>query len=237
MELVKVNASHRQAAGKGTARRLRGAGKIPAIAYSKGEPALNLAISPKDLIGVLARELGRNSVIQLDVDGGDPITVLVRDYQYHPLTRVLLHVDFLKISLDQPVDVDVPLDLTGKAKGVIEGGILRQVYRRVPLRCLPANIPAKIVHDVSELEIDDHVKVGELALPEGVTARLPPEQTVAAVGTEKKKGLEEEEAAAAAAAALTAGAVPGAPGAPGAEAAAAPAPEGKPGRERDSKKD
>jgi large subunit ribosomal protein L25 len=223
MQLVKVNASHRDASGKGTARRLRGGGQIPAVAYGKGQPAVKLAISPKDLISVLARELGRNSPIQLEIAGGEPLTVLVRDYQYHPLTRRLLHVDFLKIALDEPVDVDVPLELTGKPLGVIAGGILRQIYRKLPLRCLPERIPVKIVHDVAALEIDDHVKAGELALPEGVTIRLPPEQTVAAVGTEKEH-VEEEEAAA------TAAGVPGVPGVPGTETAEAPAAEGKPGK-------
>ena len=220
MELVKVTASNRQSAGKGNARRLRGEQRIPAVAYGKGEPALKLAVSPKDLLGVLAREHGRNSVIELQVEGGEKLTVLLCDFQYHPVSRTLLHADFLKIALDQPVDVDVPFDLTGKPQGVVMGGILRQVYRKLPVRCLPDKIPVKIEHDVTPLELDDHVAVKDLALPEGVSVRLPAEQTVAAVVTETKRGAEEEEAAAAAA-------VPGAAPAAGAAAPAA-APEGKP---------
>lgn len=227
MELVKVPASRRDAAGKGTARRLRSDGKIPAVAYGKGEPALHVAVSPKDLVGVLARELGRNSVIQLEVEGADKLTVLLSDYQYHPVSRKLLHADFLKIALDQPVDVDVPFELTGKAQGVVMGGILRQVYRKLPVRCLPEKIPVKITHDVTSLELDDHVHVKDLALPEGVTVRLPEDQTVCGVVTEKKRGYEEEEAAAAAAAAgAAAGAAPGA----AAPAAGAAAPEAKPAK-------
>jgi large subunit ribosomal protein L25 len=142
------------------------------------------------------------------------------DYQYHPVTRELLHADFFKISMDQPVDVDVPFELTGKAAGVIVGGILRQVYRKLPLRCLPTKIPAKITHDVTALELDDHVHASDLALPEGVSVRLPPEQTVAGVVTEKKRGLEEEPAPGAAAAAA----------APGAAATPEAKPEGKPAK-------
>lgn len=217
MELVKVPASRREAAGKGGARRLRGDGRIPAIAYGKGEPALELAVAPKDLLGVLASDHGRNSVIELEIEGSDNLTVLLCDFQYHPVRRTLLHADFLKIALDQPVDVDVPFDLVGKAQGVVLGGTLRQVYRKLPVRCLPEKIPVKIEHDVTALGLDDHVAVKDLALPEGVSVRLPEAQTVAAVVTEKKRGPEEEEAAAA----------PGAPGAPAAPAAAA---EGKPAK-------
>jgi large subunit ribosomal protein L25 len=209
---------------------LRSDGRIPAVAYGNGEAAIHVAVSPKDLVGVLARELGRNSVIELDVEGADKLTVLLSDYQYHPVTRKLLHADFLKIALDQPVDVDVPFELLGKPQGVVMGGILRQVYRKLPVRCLPEKIPVKLTHDVTSLELDDHVHVSDLGLPEGVSVRLPQDQTVAGVVTEKKRGYEEEEAAAAAAAAAAAGAAPGAaPGAP-AGATGAAAPEAKPAK-------
>ncbi len=249
MDLVKIAASRREIFGKNQSRRLRASGQIPAVAYGKGEPAQNLSVAPKDLVNVLARPLGRNSPIELDVDGKESFTVLLRDYQYHPVTRSLLHADFFKISLDEPVLVDIPLDLVGKAKGVVDGGVLRQVYRRIPVRCLPKDIPAKIVYDVTEIGLDESAQVSALELPPNVTVLLPLDQTFVAVSMEKK-AIEEEEAAAAeaAAAAAAAGAVPGAegapaaaPGAPGAAPAAAPAegaapakPEGgKGGRDRE----
>lgn len=228
MQLAKVAATHRQAAGKNKSRRMRAAGTIPAIAYGKGQPALAIAVSPKELIGVLAQPLGRNSPIELDVEGQEKLTVLLTDYQYHPVSRELLHADFLKIALDAPVDVEIPLELTGKPKGVVDGGELRQVYRRVPVRCLPKDIPVKLVHDMTDIGLDESVQVSALAVPAGVTVRLPAEQTVAAVATMKK--VVEEEATAAAAAAVP-GAAPaaGAPGAAAPAAGAAPAkPEGKP---------
>lgn len=224
MQLAKVAATHRKAAGKNKSRRMRLAGTIPAVAYGKGQPALAIAVSPKDLVGVLARPLGRNSPIELDVEGKETLTVLLTDYQYHPVSRELLHADFLKIALDAPVDVEVPLELTGKAKGVVEGGELRQVYRKVPVRCLPKDIPVKLVHDITELGLDHSLPVSALALPAGVSVRLPAEQTVAAVATMKK--VVEEEAAAATAAAPGAAAAAGA-AAPAAGAAPAKA-EGKP---------
>ncbi len=160
--------------------------------------AESLAVEPKDLLGVLKSEHGRNSVIELQVEGEGKRTVLLADYQYHPVTRAFLHADFLQIHLDRPVDVDVPFELTGKAKGVVVGGVLRQVFRKLPIRCLPEQIPVKIEHDVTELELDEHVAVRDLALPEGVSVRLDEGQTVAGVVTESKRVEEGEEAEAAA---------------------------------------
>jgi len=204
MELRKVPATNRADRGKESARRVRKDGLIPAVAYGKELPAQSLAVSPKDLLGVIKSEHGRNSVIELQVDGKSTLTVLLNDFQYHPVTRDLLHADFLQIHMDRPVDVDVPFELVGKPKGVVLGGTLRQVFRKLPLRCLPGQIPVKIVHDVTELDIDDHVAAKDLALGEGVSIRLPVERTVAAVVTESKRG--EDEAAAAPGAAPAEGA-------------------------------
>ena len=216
MDTIKVTASRRSESGKGAASRLRSTGKIPAVAYGKQLPAQALAVSPDALKAVFSSAYGNNNVIELDVEGKDKLTVLLRDYQYHPVSRQLLHADFVQIHLDQPVDVEVPLELTGKAAGVIKGGILRQVFRRLPIRALPGNIPVKIVHDVTGLDLDGHVAPKDLNLPEGVSVRLPAEQTVAAIVHE----IVREEETAAPGAAAAAGAAPAA-GAPAAGAAPA----------------
>jgi large subunit ribosomal protein L25 len=221
MELRKIPASARSEAGKESARRIRRQGMIPAIAYGKQLAAQSLAVSPKDLLSIIKSEHGINSVIELKVEGQDALTVLLNDFQYHPVTRDLLHADFLQIHLDRPVDVDVPFELTGKAKGVVLGGTLRQVFRKLPIRCLPDHIPVKIQHDVTELELDAHVAVRDLKLPEGVTIRLPAERTVAAVVTESKRGEEEL------AASIAPGAAEASAAAPGADKKAAPAADKK----------
>jgi large subunit ribosomal protein L25 len=228
MDTIKVTASRRSESGKGAASRLRSTGKIPAVAYGKQLPAQALAVSPDALKAVFSSAYGNNNVIELDVEGKDKLTVLLRDYQYHPVSRQLLHADFVQIHLDQPVDVEVPLELTGKAAGVIKGGILRQVFRRLPIRALPGNIPVKIVHDVTGLDLDGHVAPKDLNLPEGVSVRLPAEQTVAAIVHEIVR--EEETAAPGAAAAAGATAAAGAPAAgtaPAGKAADAKKPEKK----------
>jgi large subunit ribosomal protein L25 len=152
------------------------------------------------------------------------LLVMIRDYSYHPLTRTLEHVDFVQVKLDQPVDVDVPLIGLGKAAGLTQGGIVRVVYRTVPVRCLPDRIPVKIEIDISHLALGEHVSTQDLKLGQGVTVRLPPEQTLIAVVTPEKDRTEDVEAAAAAAA-TAAAAAPGA--AAPAAGAAAPAAGGK----------
>jgi large subunit ribosomal protein L25 len=220
MELVKVKAESREERGKGAAQRLRQSGQIPAVAYGKNMAAQALSISPVELTGVLVSEYGVNTVVEIEVGGKDKITAMVRDYQYHPVTRRLLHADFQQIALDVPVEVDVPLELTGKAAGVVLGGTLRQVFRVLPVRCLPDKIPVKVVYDVTALELDAHVASKDIELPEGVTSRLRPEQTVISIFTEKARGEEEAAPAAAAAAAP----------------AAAPAEEKKDEKKKDEKK-
>jgi large subunit ribosomal protein L25 len=251
MEIIKLEATVRSQSGKAKARRVRREGNIPAVAYGKGLGAIPIAISPQGLDEIMKSIHGQNTVVEIGVDGGkQKITALLREYTVHPITRSILHVDFLQIRLDQPVDVDVPFITTGKAAGVVEGGIMRQVYRRLPVRCLPEVIPISIGHDISALGIGDTVKASELALPPGVTVRLPPDRTVAGVVMPEKEKVEETAVVGEAgvlpegtvAAPGAPGAAPGAPGAPGAApgapaAAAAPAPEAKEKRGGKEKRD
>jgi large subunit ribosomal protein L25 len=208
MEIVKLNATRRLESGKGPSRRLRQTAQIPAICYGKDLPALPVAVSPKSLIEILKTPHGKNTVIEMQVEGGEKLTVMVRDYGYHPISRELVHADFYAVKLDHPVDVHVPFRCIGKSKGVAGGGILQQIFRTLPIRSLPERIPVVIEVDISELDLGDTIKAGAVKLPEGVSVLLPEDQTVVVVNAPEKGG--EEEAA-----------KPGAPGAPA--AAAAPA--------------
>lgn len=219
MEIIKLNATRRTDTGKGPARRLRKSGQIPAIAYGPELAATQLAVPPKALLAVLESAHGQNSVVELDVEGASKLTVMVRAYAYHPISRNLLHADFLQIKLDQPIDVEVPLHTTGKAKGLTEGGILQQVFRKIPIRALPEKIPVDVTIDVTELAMGESLKANQIKLPEGVTIRLAEDQTIVVVAAPEK--VTEEETAKAAAPGAPAAA--GAAAAPAAGAAAAPA--------------
>ena len=197
-----VTANPRNEHGKGAARRLRNGGQIPAVAYGKGLKATPLAISPKDVLTVLKSERGQNTVLKMTVSGGTDMLCMIKEYTYHPVTRSLEHVDFVQVQLDKAVDVDVPLQVNGKAIGITNGGVLRQVYRTVPVRCLPDRIPLKLECDVTNLDLHEAIHTKEIKVPEGVEIRLPEEQTlVAIVAPEKDRSAEEEAAAPGAAAA------------------------------------
>jgi large subunit ribosomal protein L25 len=219
MQAIKITATPRSTTGKNANRRLRADGKIPAVAYGQGRPARDLAVQPEAVANALHSDRGRNVVVSLEVDG-QAVQAMIAEYQYHPVSRKLLHADFIEVTDETVVEVNVPLNLTGKPKGVVMGGKLRQVFRELPLRCKPSLIPVQIVHDVTELDLDQHVAAKDLALPAGVTVALREKQTVALVAADKHKKGEEDEAAAGAAPAAGAAAAPAAAAKP---AAAKPA--------------
>jgi len=195
-----LDASARPSGGKGPCRRLRAAGLMPAIAYGLDMQATALAVSPKELFRILSGEHGLNTVVELKLDGQQSIPTLVADYQIHPVTRAFLHADFRKIDLDSTVDVEVKFEVTGRPQGVTMGGVLHQVFRKLPVRCRPSQIPVKLVHDVTELGLDQAAHVKDLRLPEGVQVLLPPERTLVGIVASKRPKEEEEEAKAAEAA-------------------------------------
>jgi large subunit ribosomal protein L25 len=197
---------------------LRASGFIPAVAYGKGLVSTHLSVSPKDILSILKSERGQNSVLEMEVGSEGKLLLMIKDYSYHPVLRALEHVDFVQVRLDQPVDVNVPLIPLGKPAGVTTGGIVRQVYRTVPVRCVPDKIPLKIEIDITHLELNEHVSTQDLKLPEGVTVRLLAEQTLIAVVTPEKEREEVPAEAAAVPGAAAAGAT-GAPPAAGADAA------------------
>ena len=201
MEAAKLSAQIRDTHGKSAARRLRANHLIPAVAYGRGMQSIPLTVSPKDLHKIFEGELGRNAVIRIDVEGKESFLTLLVEHQAHPVTRALLHADFLKIDEQVEVEVEVPLVLSGKAKGVTMGGELLQVFRELPVRCLPAKIPAAIHHDITELGLEETVSVGDLVRPEGISIRLPDSRTVAGIFGAKRRGGEEEAAEGAEAAA------------------------------------
>lgn len=182
MEHVTLKATARTELGKNPNRRLRTGGQIPSVAYGKAtDKALSLAVDHDALLGVLGSPKGRNSVIYLDVQGDKNYPVMVRDYAVHPISRRLLHADFITIDENAPIEVEVPFITIGKSKGETDGGTVLVATRRLPIRCLPAAIPVKITADVSPLGMEEGIKVKELGVPEGVEILLPAERRIVSV--------------------------------------------------------
>jgi len=193
----KLTAQRRTEIGKGVARKLRATGVVPAVCYGKGAETLLLTVSPTELRKALDPGKRHNTVIELTITDGDKsekLKVMLKEYQIDTLKRDVLHADFIRVSEDQLVDVDVPLILEGKPEGVKLGGNLHQVFRTLPVKCVPEKIPVSISLDVSALLVGDGLQIKDLAaLPEGVTINLPLNQTVALVVAPRKE--REEKAA------------------------------------------
>jgi large subunit ribosomal protein L25 len=162
-----LQAEKRDGRGKNEARRLRASGRIPAVVYGaeKGK-AVEIAVDPKMLMRILHSESGVNTLIGLQVDGGDT-RVLVKEYQIDPIDHKLLHADFYQVAMDKALNVTVPLVMKGEAPGVKQqGGIVDFVNREIEIQCLPGDIPESIVVDISELMLNQGLRVRDL-LTEG----------------------------------------------------------------------
>ncbi len=171
MEVGKLNVQVRNETGKGIARKLRAQGLVPGICYGeKLEAPLAITLDPKALHRALDPEKKLNTVIDVTVEGGNTLSVMIKDYQIHPLRRDVIHVDFVAIDPNVEVEADVPIVLTGKAKGLVEGGRLHVVLRELRISAKPADVPAKIELDTTPLEIGDVLHVSDVAFPPGVEA-------------------------------------------------------------------
>lgn len=238
----------REQAGKGAARSMRRAGKIPAVLYGQGE-CLLLTINPEGLVKILKSHAGSTALISLTVDGAKSKanrTALLRDYQVDPVTGAVLHADLFEISMSKPIRVKVPIKVIGGIPaGVKEGGVLHHNMRDVHVECLPAALPDHIEVDASALTIGSGIHMKELGEREGVRFLDDPDQMVVSVAAPMSDAKLEALLTSAAGAAgepevLAKGkeSAVGAEGAPGAEpakaGAAAPAGEAKAGEKKDA---
>lgn len=202
-------------------------GLIPAVFYGPGIDSTTVSVSPDKLSKALTTPLGRNAVLRLQLADRQELA-MVKDVEIHPVSRRPLHVDFYRVDPTKPVEVEVPFTTHGKPAGIAQGGKLRVVFRKLPVRAMPDQIPASIEVDVSHLELNQAITVKDLKLGDGVQVTLPSTRSLALVGAEEKAAPEEETPVAGAAAA--AGAAPAAAaGKPAAGKAAAKPAAGKAG--------
>lgn len=207
----------RVGAGKGPARRTRAEGLVPACVYGKHlEKPISIAINGKELRAAINTPKKLNTVIGLKIDGKEH-AVLVKDYQLDPVSKELLHADFIDVRENEQVKVNLPVVLIGKSIGVAEGGILSQMRRELEVWALPGAIPLNIEVDVSPMKIATALHINDVKLPAGITVKTHVNFTIAVV-----TAPEVEKVAEVVAAAPVAGAAPAA----GAAGAAAPAAAG-----------
>lgn len=195
----------RATAGKGPARRTRAEGLVPACVYGKHlDKPISIALNGKALRAAINTPRKLNTVIGLKIDGKEH-AVLVKDYQLDPVSKELLHADFIDVRENEQVKVKIPVVLTGKSVGVTEGGILSQMRRELEVWSLPGAIPLNIEVDVTAMKIASALHVNDIKLPAGVTVKTHVNFTIAVVAAP-----EAEKAADAAAATPAAGAAPAA---------------------------
>jgi large subunit ribosomal protein L25 len=175
-----LSAEQRTERGKSAARKLRAAGRVPAVVYGHGETTQALSLDAHELELLFAHIAVESTLITLKLDGGE-MRALVREVQKHPVKGRPLHVDFYQIHAGEKVTVHVPVRIHGTPAGVRNGGVLNQTLDTLDVTSLPENIPAVIDIDVSKLEIGDSIHVRDLPLPDGVETDMDGDITVCAV--------------------------------------------------------
>ena len=195
MKSITIKGSKRESVGKVSTKALRNAGKVPCVLYG-GDQALHFSADELSFSKIVYTPNVYTALIELE--GGEKFKAILQDIQFHPVTDQILHVDFYELSENKEVTMDIPLRLVGSAPGVMLGGNLRNPYRTLKVRAIPAKLPDFINADVSELNIGDKLTIADLAT--GDFAILHPDNTVVvqvrvsrlAVASEDEEGEEEE---------------------------------------------
>lgn len=195
MEAVTIDVTIRDKSGKGVARKLRAAGRFPAVLNRKGK-SVALDIEKKPVLKVINSRKGEFVVFRLNVPS-DPAAgerlAMIKEYQVHPVTGELVHMDLTEIKMDEKVITRVPVVIEGVSKGVKAGGTMELLNRKVRVECLPEHIVEAIRLDVTDVAAGKTVHASDLKMPEGLTLKTAPKTSLLTVLM--PKGVDETEAA------------------------------------------
>ncbi|HAI79569.1 MAG TPA: 50S ribosomal protein L25 [Chryseobacterium sp.] len=158
MKSITIQGTKRESVGKKSTKALRDAELVPCVVYG-GAETLNFSAEERAFKGLVYTPEAHTVSIEVD---GQTIPAVLQDIQFHPITDKILHADFYQLADDKPVVMEVPVRITGRAKGVVSGGAMRQTYRKLKLKALPANLPDEIVVDVTPLKIGNKLYVGDI---------------------------------------------------------------------------
>lgn len=203
MDTMQLNSEIRVQTGKGAARRLRSAGKLPAILYGAETEPMMLAMEYTELEKTLKGRAAENIIFDLTINGekkGQSKKVMIKELQRDPVKRDYLHVDLFEISMAKELEVDIPIDLVNIPVGVEEGGVLQHIRREVKAACLPQDLVDKIEVDVSGLDIGQSLHVRDISFPPGLKPLDDEDLAVVTVvaptvtpEVEEEEGVEEAE--------------------------------------------
>ena len=188
---MKINAKSREEVGKKIARKLRKEGEIPAIIYGGGIKSIPISIKVNDVMKILKTEKGENTILRITRDK-KVIDAMIKELQYDYLSDNIIHADFIRIDLEKPIEVNIPIVIRGESIGVkVEEGIFDFVTRELKIRCLPNDIIKEIEVDVSNLHIGNSIKVGEIEFGEEIMLLSDLDTVICSVST-KRVEVEEE---------------------------------------------
>jgi len=197
MDKVSIVVQPRDVTGSRAARRLRKAGLIPGVLYGHGKEATMIAVDPHALRVALSTGAGTHAVLAVNVEGHKRAHhAVIKEMELDPVKSTVTHIDLQEIRLDETIETTVAVRFEGEAKGVKAGGMLDESTREVTIKGLVTAIPEHFVLDISEMDINDTAKVGDLVVPEGLEIVDDPEQVLCSVLPPRKVEEEAEEGAA-----------------------------------------
>ena len=190
-ESTKLSLNARDPEGSRTARRLRRTGEVPGVIFGGDAEPSHFSVDARILRNTLARS---GAILDISIDGGKASPVIVKDLQRHPVRGEIMHLDLVRVNMNETIHTTVVLELLGadEAPGVVEGGVLSQETREVNIEALPGDIPETIEHDVSGMEINDTLTLDQITLPEGVTLLDDVETVIASVTPPTLEPVEDE---------------------------------------------
>jgi large subunit ribosomal protein L25 len=193
MSDITLTAHTGRTTGTRPSKRLRAEGQIPAVLYGHGMASLSISVDRRELRHALTGPAGANALVNLEVDGVTHPTI-VKSLQRDPIRRNVAHIDFIVVRLDEVIEISVALHLEGEAKAVlVEGGLVDPAVDTITVRTTPQNVPGAFTYDVSEMQVGDVVRAGELTMPEGVELVDDPEMAIVTALAAQVERIEEPE--------------------------------------------
>jgi large subunit ribosomal protein L25 len=213
--VMTIKAESREGVGKQLSKQLRKQGKIPAIIYGETKESIPIAIQLADVKAILKSTKGENTVLKIHQDNIE-VDAMLKEIQYDYLSEHIIHADFLRLTLDKPVTVRIPIVVKGEPIGVkLESGVFDFITRDIQVKCLPTKIPREIVVEIGDLHAGHSIKAADLAMEEEIQLVSDPHRVICAVTSKAKPTAEEARI----------------------EAEAAEAPAAQPSKEKEDKKD
>ncbi|MGE6632322.1 50S ribosomal protein L25/general stress protein Ctc [Bacillus sp. NPDC077027] len=191
--MATLKATERTEFKRSTLQKIRHSGHVPGVIYGKNTESLAVSLDSVDLLKTL-RDEGKNTIITLDVNG-ETKSVMVTELQTDPLKNELVHADFQVVDLQKEIDADVPIQLIGKSKGVKDGGVLQQPLFELSVTAKPTDIPQNIEADITGLEVNDVLTVGDLAVQSSYQINNDSEEVVASILPPQQSEVPEPESA------------------------------------------